>query len=71
MIMKKMSFSVSIFRKNDSNQIILGERTNFSILEVSEQELQALDLLRVANNNSFVDVDKVYSTASEKNQRIN
>ena len=48
MIMKKWVFP-SAFSEKWLNQIILGERTNFSILEVSEQELQALDLLRVAN----------------------
>lgn len=63
---EKNEFFRQLFQKDDTNQIILGDRINFSILEVSEQELQALDLLKVANNNSFIDVDKVYSVASEK-----
>ncbi len=59
-------FFHQMYQKDDAGDIILGDRINSIILEVSTEELQALNALKVANNNNFVEVDKVYTAASLK-----
>lgn len=54
------------YQLDDTGTIILGDRANSIMLEITEVEQQALSTLKAANNNNFIDVDKVYAAASNK-----
>lgn len=64
------------YKKDDSNDsLVLGNRTQCFLVDVTKDEKMALDTLQKLNNNTFEKVDENYSAAIQKNleneQKIN
>jgi hypothetical protein len=50
------------YTKNDeTDEVVIGERINAYILDVTEAEKAALDALRIINNQTFEKIDEVYN----------
>lgn len=59
------------YTKNDeTNSIELGEMTEVFILDISDAELKALEVLRAANGGTFTEMDSKFQTLSEENATL-
>ena len=55
------------YQKDDqTDSVTIGERKKCFIIDVSEEEYQALNLLKTANEGSFIKIDEVYTAANTK-----
>lgn len=56
---------VSYSKNDETNEVALGEKTRVYIVEVSENELTALQALRSMNGDTYEKVDEVYAQAEK------
>ena len=55
------------YQKDDqTDSVTIGERKKCFIIDVSEEEYQALNLLKTANDGNFIKIDEVYTAANTK-----